>query len=215
MLPTVWQRLRRTSEAPTRLSLITLLKKWAIGGLVLPSRLVFTNRRATRQWGLVNTSPLIAGNRPCFSFLLSSGCTYGDRSDSTSTYCAATETSTRTPSEPMLKNGLLLLSISAFSSVTKAQNQTTLPQGGYVTIDLTKALPEGIPPVEPLASGFFSVECWLRGLDLNQRPLGYEPNELPDCSTPHWQYSESMHLCQVLFRPGSCGSRAGNSWRPN
>jgi putative transposase len=27
-------------------------------------------------------------------------------------------------------------------------------------------------------------EFWLRGLDLNQRPLGYEPNELPDCSTP-------------------------------
>ena len=25
---------------------------------------------------------------------------------------------------------------------------------------------------------------WLRGLDLNQRPLGYEPNELPNCSTP-------------------------------
>ena len=25
---------------------------------------------------------------------------------------------------------------------------------------------------------------WLRGLDLNQRPLGYEPNELPGCSTP-------------------------------
>ncbi len=27
---------------------------------------------------------------------------------------------------------------------------------------------------------------WLRGLDLNQRPLGYEPNELPGCSTPHF-----------------------------
>ena len=26
---------------------------------------------------------------------------------------------------------------------------------------------------------------WLRGVDLNHRPLGYEPNELPDCSTPH------------------------------
>ena len=26
---------------------------------------------------------------------------------------------------------------------------------------------------------------WLRGVDLNHRPLGYEPNELPSCSTPH------------------------------
>ena len=25
---------------------------------------------------------------------------------------------------------------------------------------------------------------WWRGLDLNQRPSGYEPDELPDCSTP-------------------------------
>ena len=28
---------------------------------------------------------------------------------------------------------------------------------------------------------------WLRGLDLNQRPSGYEPDELPDCSTPRHQ----------------------------
>ena len=28
------------------------------------------------------------------------------------------------------------------------------------------------------------LKNWLRGLDLNQGPSGYEPDELPDCSTP-------------------------------
>ena len=33
---------------------------------------------------------------------------------------------------------------------------------------------------------------WLRGGDLNPRPLGYEPNELPDCSTPrHFDYTRA------------------------
>src|SRR5207247_3922943 len=47
------------------------------------------------------------------------------------------------------------------------------------------------------------TEGWLRGLDLNQRPLGYEPNELPDCSTPHCEYSETVHHCQVVSGPSS------------
>src|ERR1700722_13044542 len=34
-----------------------------------------------------------------------------------------------------------------------------------------------------------STRIWLRGLDLNQRPSGYEPDELPDCSTPRLHYS--------------------------
>jgi hypothetical protein len=34
-------------------------------------------------------------------------------------------------------------------------------------------------------------EIWLRGLDLNQRPSGYEPDELPGCSTPRKEYGET------------------------
>ena len=40
---------------------------------------------------------------------------------------------------------------------------------------------------------------WLRGLDLNQRPSGYEPDELPGCSTPR-------QLCSKrLGQPGCFG----------
>ena len=33
---------------------------------------------------------------------------------------------------------------------------------------------------------------WLRGLDLNQRPSGYEPDELPGCSTPRQKWSDNV-----------------------
>ncbi len=35
-----------------------------------------------------------------------------------------------------------------------------------------------------LSDFLLGLSAWLRGTDLNRRPLGYEPNELPDCSTP-------------------------------
>jgi hypothetical protein len=37
---------------------------------------------------------------------------------------------------------------------------------------------------------------WLRGLDLNQRPSGYEPDELPDCSTPRDENTWDISLCK-------------------
>ena len=40
---------------------------------------------------------------------------------------------------------------------------------------------------------------WLREPDLNRRPLGYEPNELPDCSIPRRQLYRFATGRQVLF----------------
>ena len=49
------------------------------------------------------------------------------------------------------------------------------------------------PHAEVGFCGYF-ISDWLRGQDLNLRPLGYEPNELPGCSTPHFQYYGGMSL---------------------
>ena len=39
----------------------------------------------------------------------------------------------------------------------------------------------------------------MRGRDLNPRPLGYEPNELPDCSTPLDHRMDRGKVCQASW----------------
>ncbi len=41
---------------------------------------------------------------------------------------------------------------------------------------------------------------WLRGLDLNQRPSGYEPDELPGCSTPRDENTWTLTFCKSKNR---------------
>ncbi len=44
--------------------------------------------------------------------------------------------------------------------------------------------------VDPISCRHAALRNWLRGRDLNPRPSGYEPDELPGCSTPRFIYVE-------------------------
>src|SRR6266481_9568056 len=52
-------------------------------------------------------------------------------------------------------------------------------------------------PIKWAQNTRFRPKNWLRGLDLNQRPSGYEPDELPGCSTPRSE--RHPYYCRKLI----------------
>ncbi len=49
--------------------------------------------------------------------------------------------------------------------------------------------------------------CWLRGPDSNRRPSGYEPDELPGCSTPRQRLRILRLAIHGVNRDGTNGAR--------
>lgn len=77
-------------------------------------------------------------------------------------------------------------------------------RGFNLRLDLRsqECVPAGRIRKKPLITLIINgLMTWLRGQDLNLRPSGYEPDELPDCSTPRQRgqlYKESVPRSNII-----------------
>ena len=63
----------------------------------------------------------------------------------------------------------------------------------------------------PHKCGVFKTNHWLRGQDLNLRPLGYEPNELPGCSTARYGFIIAYFAATWSLISSETSGRSTNS----
>ena len=80
--------------------------------------------------------------------------------------------------------------------------RTTAFSRGIAACCSTAWHPQGTEQKERhLAHSLSARLRWLRGPDLNRRPSGYEPDELPGCSTPHQNCSRCKGPLALYVEP--------------